>query len=95
MTKTKANEAQFLLFVANGSPKSQRARENTQRVLQGYDVQIVDITRDAWAAKEHGILAVPALLKAGEAPTLIVGTLDNLSEVAASLGLPPKDEGDG
>ena len=94
-TNTNTNEAEFLLFVANGSAKSRRARQNVQRVLRNYDVQVVDITREARTAKEYGILAVPALLIAGDAPTLVLGTLDNLSEVAAALGLSQKDNGDG
>jgi circadian clock protein KaiB len=81
------------LYVNDSTPKSQRAVENIQRVcdehLKGrYNLEVIDIHRQAHLARHEQIIAVPTLIKRLPAPLQrLVGDMSDLKQVLFGLDL--------
>lgn len=79
------------LFVAGGSPRSQRARANLDELvaacgLDAVEVGVVDVLVEPSAALDHSIFATPALMMehAGDR-SVIAGDLSDTAPVRAML----------
>jgi circadian clock protein KaiB len=81
------------LYVSRSTLKSALAVENIKRVceqhLQGrYDLEVVDITRQANLARDEQIVAVPTLIKRLPLPLQrLVGDMSDLNKVLFGLDL--------
>ena len=77
------------LFVAGGSPSSQRALGNWERALgnaavEAVQLEVVDVLRAPHEALANRILATPTLIIEGPARTYrLFGTLEELGELDA------------
>jgi circadian clock protein KaiB len=93
--RTRARQAKYLLrLYINGSTlKSERAVENLRRVceehLKGrYDLEVIDIYRQAHLARNEQIVAVPTLIKRLPVPLQrLVGDMSDLKKVLFGLDL--------
>ena len=78
--------------------KSQRAVENIKRVceehLKGrYDLEVIDIYRQANLARDEQIVAVPTLIKRLPPPLQrLVGDMSNLRNVLFGLDLRAREQ---
>ena len=85
----------FRLFVSGGTPHSQKAIENLEKIreqfLQGdCQIRIVDILTDPESAEEHKILATPTLVRVSPAPQRrVIGDLSDIQRVIAVMGIGP------
>lgn len=64
-------DARLILFVTGDAPRSQRARANLLRALDGYplsddDMLEIDLIKDPRKTVEFGIFATPALMRVDE-----------------------------
>ena len=81
------------LYVNDATPKSRLAVENIKRVcethLDGrYDLEVIDIHRQAKLARDEQIVAVPTLIKRLPAPLQrLVGDMSDLKKVLFGLDL--------
>jgi circadian clock protein KaiB len=90
-----AAQATYLLrlYVSDSTPKSERAVVNLKRVceehLKGrYDLEVIDIHRQAKLARDEQIIAVPTLIKRLPAPLQrLVGDMSDLNKVLVGLDL--------
>ena len=86
----RAREENWLLklYVTGGGHLAQEARANLERLCAqylsgGYRIEVVDLSQNPAAAKEHGIVAVPMVVR--EAPVPIRKAVGNLSETPRAL----------
>ena len=85
------------LYVSDSTVKSERAVVNLKRVceehLQGrYDLEVIDIHRQAKLARDEQIVAVPTLIKRLPAPLQrLVGDMSDLNKVLIGLDLRARD----
>ncbi|MHB8483219.1 MAG: circadian clock KaiB family protein [Nitrospiria bacterium] len=83
----------FQLFVAGGESNSTLARGNLARLceehLKGrYEIEIVDVLKDAAAAHKHHVLLTPTLILIKPRPKVtVVGNLNDIRQVLAALRL--------
>ena len=83
----------FRLFVAGDAPNSAQALSNLtalcDRFLPGrYEIEVVDVYRDAARALAEGIFMTPTLVRLCPGAVLkVVGSLSNSETVVAALGL--------
>jgi circadian clock protein KaiB len=88
---------EFRLYVAGGTPNSERARVNLgalcRKYLVGcYRIQIVDVYKDPNRALLDGIFMTPALIKIAPSPVrMVVGTLSQTASLLETLGVTPAD----
>jgi circadian clock protein KaiB len=81
------------LYVNDATPKSRLAVENIKRVcevhLDGrYDLEVIDIHKQANLARDEQIIAVPTLIKKLPAPLQrLVGDMSDLKKVLFGLDL--------
>src|SRR5471032_2873106 len=81
------------LYVNDSTPKSERAVVNLKRVceehLKGrYDLEVIDIHKQAHLARDEQIVAVPTLIKRLPAPLQrLVGDMSDLNKVLFGLDL--------
>jgi circadian clock protein KaiB len=86
------------LYVSGSTLKSQRAVENIKRVceehLKGrYDLEVIDIYRQANLARYEQIVAVPTLIKRLPPPLQrLVGDMSNLRNVLFGLDLRAREQ---
>lgn len=79
------------LFVAGGSPRSQRARANLDRLVAGLDtdavsIAVVDVLAEPSVALSHSIFATPSLMmEHGEDRSVVAGDLSDPAPVRAML----------
>jgi circadian clock protein KaiB len=83
----------FILFVSGMSVKSGHAIENLRRIcdkylIQNYELEIIDISRDIELAAVYEIVAIPTLIKTYPAPKrIIIGDLSDQEKVLKILNL--------
>jgi len=95
-----SRQAQYVLrlYVSGSTLKSERAIENIKRVceqhLKGrYDLEVIDIYRQAKLARDEQIVAVPTLIKRLPLPLQrLVGDMSNLTKVLFGLDLRMRDQ---
>ena len=81
------------LYINDATPKSKTAVENIKRVcevhLDGrYDLEVIDIHRQAKLARDEQIVAVPTLIKKLPAPLQrLVGDMSDVKQVLFGLDL--------
>jgi circadian clock protein KaiB len=79
------------LYVAGQTPKSLAALQNLERIcaesLPGkYVIEVVDLRKSPQLAREHGIVAIPTLVRELPVPIRkIIGDLSNTEKVLVSL----------
>ena len=79
------------LYVAGQTPKSLAALRNLERIcaesLPGkYVIEVVDLRKSPQLAREHGIVAIPTLVRELPVPIRkIIGDLSNAEKVLVSL----------
>jgi circadian clock protein KaiB len=81
----------LVLYVAGQTPKSLAAIQNLERIcaesLPGkYVIEVIDLRKSPQLAREHGIVAIPTLVR--ELPTpirKIIGDLSNTEKVLVNL----------
>ncbi len=83
----------LMLFVAGQSPKSLMAYANLRKVcdthLAGrHTLRLVDLSKEPAMAKQHGVLAIPTLIREIPAPAKrIIGSLSDLDKLLGDLDL--------
>jgi len=91
--RPRARQYVLRLYVSKSTLRSKLAIENIQRVceehLQGrYELEVIDIHRQAQLARDEQIVAVPTLIKQLPAPLQrLVGDMSDLSKVLFGLDL--------
>jgi circadian clock protein KaiB len=84
----------LMLFISPTSPTSARAERRLRDLCDrnassGYDLEIIDIYKDAELVVSRGVLAVPTLIKELPLPVrVLIGDFTNEPRVLAALGLP-------
>jgi circadian clock protein KaiB len=79
------------LYVAGQTPKSLAAIQNLERIcaesLPGkYIIEVVDLRKSPHLAREHGIVAIPTLVRELPVPIRkIIGDLSNTEKVLVNL----------
>jgi circadian clock protein KaiB len=94
-TTTKLRQATYVLrlYINDATPKSKLAVENIKRVcathLDGrYDLEVIDIHKQAKLARDEQIIAVPTLIKKLPAPLQrLVGDMSDVKKVLFGLDL--------
>jgi len=83
------------LYVSGMTPCSRRAIENLQKLceehlLDGYDLEIIDIYQQPGLAKSAQIVAAPTLVKSLPLPLRrVIGDLSNPGRILLVLGVVP------
>ncbi len=83
----------FILFVSGMSVKSVRAVENLKLICDAhlqdrFDLEIIDITKNADLAVKYQIFAIPTLIKVSPAPLrTLVGDLSDTPKVLRILDI--------
>lgn len=81
------------LYVNDSTPKSKVAVENIKRVCENhlggrYDLEVIDIHKQAKLARDEQIVAVPTLIKRLPAPLQrLVGDMSDVKKVLFGLDL--------
>lgn len=81
------------LYVNDATPRSRIAVENIKRVCEHhlggrYDLEVIDICKQAKLARDEQIIAVPTLIKKLPAPLQrLVGDMSDLKKVLFGLDL--------
>jgi len=81
------------LYVNDATPKSKLAVENIKRVCENhldgrYDLEVIDIHKQAKLARDEQIVAVPTLIKKLPAPLQrLVGDMSDVKKVLFGLDL--------
>ena len=85
------------LFVSGASDMSARAIRNVRRIcdehLPGrYQLEVVDVHRDASLMSAHDVVAAPTLIKESPLPKrMLVGDLSDTPRVLAALDIAPRE----
>jgi circadian clock protein KaiB len=83
----------LVLYVAGQTPKSLAAISNLERIcaehLEGkFVVEVVDLKKEPHLAREHGIVAIPTLVRQLPVPIRkIIGDLSDTHKVLVSLNV--------
>jgi circadian clock protein KaiB len=82
------------LYVTNETPNCLAAFANIKRICDDrfegrYRITVLDLVKNPRIAREENILAVPTLVRVlrGEKRRKVIGTLSDVTEVLAGLGL--------
>lgn len=85
--------AKLVLYVAGETPKSLAAIRNLEKIcaehLAGtYKIEVVDLKKSPQLAREHGIVAIPTLVKELPVPIRkIIGDLSDTQKVLVHLSV--------
>jgi circadian clock protein KaiB len=72
----------------SGEPETSLRRLFDQRLAEGYELDVIDVTATPQAAEDHRILAIPTLVREHPEPVRrIIGDLTDTEQVAFLLGL--------
>lgn len=81
----------LILYVAGETPKSLAAISNLRRICSGhfteqYEIEVVDLRLHPHLAREHGIVAIPTLVRELPVPIRkIIGSLSDTEKVLVAL----------
>lgn len=90
---TKSDRVKLVLYVAGETPKSIAAVRNLEKIctdhLAGkYKVEVIDLKKSPQLAREHGIVAIPTLVKELPVPIRkIIGDLSDTQKVLVHLSV--------
>lgn len=93
MADVKPEPVKLVLYVAGETPKSLAAIRNLERIctehLAGkYKIEVVDLKKSPQLAREHGIVAIPTLVKELPVPIRkIIGDLSDTQKVLVHLSV--------
>jgi circadian clock protein KaiB len=93
MAATNPDPVKLVLYVAGETPKSLAAIRNLEKIcgehLAGkYKVEVVDLKKHPQLAREHGIVAIPTLVKELPVPIRkIIGDLSDTQKVLVHLSV--------
>jgi len=93
MAEGKSDPIKLVLYVAGETPKSLAAIRNLEKIcaehLAGkYKVEVVDLKKSPQLAREHGIVAIPTLVKELPVPIRkIIGDLSDTPKVLVHLSV--------
>ncbi|KPF90710.1 circadian clock KaiB family protein [Rhodopseudomonas palustris] len=88
-----ADPIKLVLYVAGETPKSLAAIRNLEKIcaehLAGkYKVEVIDLKKHPQLAREHGIVAIPTLVKELPVPIRkIIGDLSDTPKVLVHLSV--------
>lgn len=91
MTHSDSNRQKLVLYVAGQTPKSLAAIANLKRICaehldNRYIVEVVDLKQNPVLAREHGIVAIPTLVRQLPVPIRkIIGDLSDTQKVLLHL----------
>lgn len=89
----KADPVKLVLYIAGETPKSLSAIRNLEKIcaehLAGkFKVEVIDLKKQPQLAREHGIVAIPTLVKALPVPIRkIIGDLSDTQKVLVHLSV--------
>jgi circadian clock protein KaiB len=90
---SKSDPVKLVLYIAGETPKSLAAIRNLEKIcsdhLAGkYKVEVVDLKKSPQLAREHGIVAIPTLVKELPVPIRkIIGDLSDTQKVLVHLSV--------
>lgn len=90
---TKSEPAKLVLYVAGETPKSLAAIRNLEKICSEhladkYKVEVIDLKKHPQLAREHGIVAIPTLVKELPVPIRkIIGDLSDTQKVLVHLAV--------
>ncbi|MBW7975031.1 circadian clock KaiB family protein [Bradyrhizobium sp. BR 10289] len=93
MAEAPSEPVKLVLYVAGETPKSLAAIRNLEKIcsehLAGkYRVEVIDLKKQPQLAREHGIVAIPTLVKALPVPIRkIIGDLSDTQKVLVHLSV--------
>ena len=93
MAQAPNEPVKLVLYVAGETPKSLAAIRNLEKIcsehLAGkYRVEVVDLKKQPQLAREHGIVAIPTLVKELPVPIRkIIGDLSDTQKVLVHLSV--------
>lgn len=93
MSEPKPEPVKLVLYVAGETPKSLAAIRNLEKIctehLAGkYRIEVVDLKKFPQLAREHGIVAIPTLVKELPVPIRkIIGDLSDTQKVLVHLSV--------
>ncbi|MBJ7407847.1 MAG: circadian clock KaiB family protein [Bradyrhizobium sp.] len=93
MSQAGNDPVKLVLYVAGETPKSLAAIRNLEKIcsehLAGkYKVEVVDLKKQPQLAREHGIVAIPTLVKELPVPIRkIIGDLSDTQKVLVHLSV--------
>lgn len=88
-----ADPIKLVLYIAGETPKSLAAIRNLEKIcaehLAGkYKVEVIDLKKNPQLAREHGIVAIPTLVKELPVPIRkIIGDLSDTPKVLVHLSV--------
>ncbi|MET0448501.1 MAG: circadian clock KaiB family protein [Aeromicrobium sp.] len=95
LAATAAAHYSLLLFVTGTSDMSMRAIRNVRAVCEThlvdrYDLQVIDVNRDASLMSQYDVVASPTLIKVLPTPArMLVGDLSDTARVLRALDIIP------
>lgn len=93
MSNAPSHPVKLVLYVAGETPKSLAAIRNLEKICatqaEGrYAVHVVDLKKQPQLAREHGIVAIPTLVKELPVPIRkIIGDLSDTQKVLVHLSV--------
>ncbi len=93
MAEQESAPTKLVLYVAGQTPKSLAAIANLQKICKEhlanqYVVEVVDLKKEPHLAREHGIVAIPTLVRQLPVPIRkIIGDLSDSQKVLVSLNV--------
>ncbi|MFE0173813.1 circadian clock KaiB family protein [Streptomyces sp. NPDC059002] len=88
----------FTLYVAGATERSDAARSNLltlceSRIVDGYEITVIDVVDRPELAEENRILATPTVIRLAPLPhRRVIGDLSDQRRAALALGLPDSAE---
>ncbi len=93
MADVNKEPVKLVLYVAGETPKSLAAIRNLEKICSEhmagkYKVEVVDLKKQPQLAREHGIVAIPTLVKELPVPIRkIIGDLSDTQKVLVHLSV--------
>ena len=93
MTHSHGDRRKLVLYVAGQTPKSLAAITNLKRICaehldDQYVIEVVDLKQNPVLAREHGIVAIPTLVRQLPVPIRkIIGDLSDTQKVLVHLDM--------
>ncbi len=100
MNRQGSESFELKLYVAGRTPRSMMAIENFRALCRGhlkgrYNAEIIDLLQDPKEARSVQIVATPTLvMESSGTVKKMVGTLSDMDQVLAALGLQPAEKRD-
>lgn len=91
MSDVTQKRKKLVLYIAGQTPRSIAALKNLERIcgdhLPGqYEIEVIDLKKSPALAREHGIVAIPTLVRELPVPIRkIIGDLSDEGKVLVSL----------